>query len=103
MNFMKTGKSTKEKIWELRCAQPTDDGGAEAAISSALGVSPIVARLLCGRGYKTPEAARIFLTMGDTLIHDPFLLPDMAAAVERIERALADPVGAYRDIRRLRR
>jgi len=91
LNFMKTGKSTKEKIWELRCAQPTDDGGAEAAISSALGVSPIVARLLCGRGYKTPEAARTFLTMGDTLIHDPFLLPDMAAAVERIERALADP------------
>ncbi len=88
---MRTSNRT-EKLWELRGGVPGVTGETEIAeISAALGVSRIVARLLWGRGYKTPEAARSFLSMGETLLHDPCLLPDMSRAVERIERALEDP------------
>ena len=47
-----------------------------------------VAALLCSRGIDTPEAAKRFLHPGPEQLHDPFLLPDMAAAVERIKKAL---------------
>lgn len=85
-------KIRKEKVWELRGGEPDSTGEAEIkSISSALGTSYISSRLLWGRGYKTPEAARTFLSMGDTLLHDPFLLPGMSEAVSRIEAALGDP------------
>jgi len=60
------------------------------AVQEATGLSEPVAALLCSRGIDTPEAARRFLHPGPEQLHDPFLLPDMAAAVERIRRAVAN-------------
>ncbi len=44
--------------------------------------------MLVRRGYGDPEVARAFLA-GEQPLHDPFLLGDMAGAVERIRAAIA--------------
>ncbi len=58
-------------------------------VQEATGLIAPVAALLCSRGIDTPEAAKRFLHPGPEQLHDPFLLPDMAASVERIKKALA--------------
>src|SRR3954453_21541310 len=58
-----------------------------AEIRGQLGeLSVMISHLLYCRGYRTVDAIRGFFTQG-TISHDPFLLPDMALAVERIEQA----------------
>jgi single-stranded-DNA-specific exonuclease len=59
------------------------------ALAAALGVNPIIARLLCMRGLADPEQATRFLHPSIDHLHDPFRLADMRIAVERLERALA--------------
>ena len=58
-------------------------------IAQALGISYPTACLLYRRGYRTPEDATAFIRLEGTLFHDPFLLPDMEAAVDRIKRAVS--------------
>jgi single-stranded-DNA-specific exonuclease len=70
--------------WEtLSCDEP-----AATELAAALGVSPIVARLLCQRGLSDPEAADRFLNPSLDHLHDPMRLADMGVAVDRIMRAL---------------
>jgi single-stranded-DNA-specific exonuclease len=64
------------------------DEAAAEALRAALGLHPMVARLLVLRGIGTPEAAVRFLQGGKDDLHDPFLLDGMEQAVERIRRAL---------------
>src|SRR3954451_4994824 len=61
---------------------------ASIELAEALGVSPIVARLLCQRGFSDPELANRFLNPSLGHLHDPMLLTDMGVAVDRIMRAL---------------
>lgn len=75
----------------------------EAPISAALrdaldGESVMLAHLLYCRGYRDPQEIRAFL-LGDLISYDPFLLPDMEAAVERIAQAVArnERVAVYGD------
>lgn len=71
--------------WVFRdCAEPERD-----VLVDALGVSPILARLLCNRGLGSPERAREFLAPDLARLHDPALLPDMEKAVWRLRRAIA--------------
>src|SRR3954451_23271303 len=75
----------KSLLWHhLPC-----DEEQTTALSAALGVSPIVARLLCMRGLADPEQAQRFLHPAIDHLHDPFKLADMRVAVERLEQALA--------------
>ena len=62
---------------------------ASIELAAALGVSPIVARLLCQRGFSDPEQADRFLNPSLDHLHDPMLLADMSVAVDRILGAIA--------------
>lgn len=90
-----TMKETKEKRWRIMPGQPT----TESELSTALGVHPIVAKLLVNRGITTVAAGTEFLhgTL-DTLL-DPFGLKGMTEAVAAIEKALAakEPIVVYGD------
>src|ERR687887_2081018 len=59
-----------------------------SALARELGLSEITASVLVRRGYGDPDEARAFLA-GEQPLLDPFLLPDMAVAAERIRAAIA--------------
>jgi single-stranded-DNA-specific exonuclease len=65
------------------------DEAAAAKLAAALGVAPIVARLLCQRGLGDPEQAARFLNPCLDHLHDPMALADMRVAVDRILAAIA--------------
>lgn len=65
----------------------TDERQAEI-LAKELEISPLVARLLVGRGMTDKEHAAAFLYGGTDHIHDPFLLDGMESAVIRIRQAL---------------
>ena len=71
--------------WE---SQPCDEARS-TQLAAALGIAPIVARLLCQRGFSDPEVASRFLNPSLDHLHDPMALAGMAAAVERILAAIA--------------
>lgn len=68
--------------------QPCDDDAA-TALGAALGVTPVIARLLCQRGLSDPEIAGRFLRPSLDQLHDPMRLADMGVAVDRILGAIA--------------
>ena len=72
-----------EGIWTIRPCPHRQAG----ALAKALGLSEITASVLVRRGYGDPDEARAFLA-GEQPLHDPFLLGDMQAAVERIRGAI---------------
>jgi single-stranded-DNA-specific exonuclease len=65
------------------------DVEAADALAAALGIAPVVARLLCQRGLSDPELAGRFLNPSLDHLHDPMLLADMGRAVDRIMAAIA--------------
>lgn len=70
--------------------QPPTQEEREAAkvLSKEVGISPVLCRLLLERGITSPaEAKRFFRPQLDEL-HDPFLMKDMSAAVERLNKAM---------------
>ena len=73
-----------EGTWTLSPCPPR----ASSALAKELGISEITASVLVRRGYGDPGEARAFLA-GEQPLHDPFLLGDMALAVERIRAAIA--------------
>lgn len=85
-----------EKIWRLRKDRP--DAATVRGLSADLGLLPLTAEILAVRGYTTPEAAREFLSLSADY-HDPFLLPDMQAAVQRISMAIdrREQIAVYGD------
>ncbi len=56
-------------------------------LAAALEIDPVTATVLARRGYGDPAGARAFLEAAMPE-HDPFLLGDMGAAVERIRLAI---------------
>jgi len=65
------------------------DDVATMTLAEALGIAPIVARLLCQRGLSDPDLAGRFLNPSLDHLHDPMLLADMGRAVDRIMAAIA--------------
>lgn len=58
------------------------------SLSNALHVDALVAKLLVQRGIDTYDKAKKFFRPQLSDLHDPFLMKDMGAAVERIENAI---------------
>ncbi len=78
-----------EKQWILEKEEP----GLEKYLSLELGITPLVARLLINRGIRDKEAGRRFLHVSHDNLHDPFLIPDMEKAVERLCQAIKNKEG----------
>ncbi len=64
------------------------DAALVAQLQKALGVSPVLCRLLVQRGVTSFSAAHRFFRPSLQHLHDPFRMRDMALAVERLHRAL---------------
>ena len=61
---------------------------ASQRLAGALGISPVLGRLLVERGIKTPAEAKRFFRPQLPDLHDPFLMQDMDKAVERLNLAM---------------
>ena len=79
---------TKEKKWIVKSDATREELQACESIASALGINPIIARLLYSRGYKNVQSAKSFLYMESEVLSDPYLLKDIRPAAERIIKAL---------------
>ena len=65
------------------------DEAAAGRLARELGLEPLAARVLACRGLADPADAERFLQARLTDLPDPFLMKGMAAAVERLMRAIA--------------
>ncbi len=59
-----------------------------AVLAEQLSISPTIALLLVQRGITSTEEAKKFFKPNLHNLHDPFLMPDMAKAVKRLNKAL---------------
>ena len=75
-----------KKQWQIN----TLDEAVVATLQNGLGLSTMAAKILAARGFTTVEAAKKWLHMDDSAMHDPFLLHGMDDAVFRIEQALEE-------------
>lgn len=57
-------------------------------LAAELGISPILTQLLAQRGISNFEQAKQFFRPDLSQLHDPFLMPDMDKAIERLNLAL---------------
>lgn len=73
-----------KKRWRLT----TPDEQTVEEIRKELNISSVLAKILVTRGLDTPEAARTFMEMDVSGIHNPYLMKDMDVAVERIRAAI---------------
>jgi single-stranded-DNA-specific exonuclease len=83
----------KSKLWVFREFDPCH----RAALVQSLSISSATASLLLARGVTTPREAATW--MSHQIPHDPFLIPDMDPAVERLHQAVSarEPVCFYGD------
>ena len=97
--MLKNLSRAKEKRWVVSQAPTGDAALCCESISRELGLSPIMARLLYHRGYRSPFEARSFLRLENEMLGDPFGLKDMEPAVERILLAIraSEPITVYGD------
>ncbi|RMG92902.1 MAG: single-stranded-DNA-specific exonuclease RecJ [Candidatus Dadabacteria bacterium] len=75
-----------ERRWRIRRTEP----GAWEELSRALGVSGLVARVMAARGFRPGAEAEAFLNPRLSSLPDPFGIPGMAEAAERVARAVED-------------
>ena len=79
----------KNKVWSVLYQNDCGEKDATVrALAYELDVSELTAKLLYNRGYKVAEDARSFLENEASVLHDPFKLADVRAAIERIKKAV---------------
>jgi single-stranded-DNA-specific exonuclease len=74
----------RPKLWVFRDVDPT----RRASLAQALSISSATASLLLARGVTTLDEATAWMSPGRS--HDPFMIPDMETAVDRLHRATVD-------------
>lgn len=72
------------KIWKVRSI----DQGQVDALARVLSISPLTATVLWRRGVVEADQARGWLLPSGGLTHDPFLLPDVEPALDRLHLAI---------------
>lgn len=85
-HFQSNCLSMVEKKWVVK-AQP--DAQILTRLARELGVSRPLAAVLAQRGVTSFDAAKAFFRPDISLLHDPFLMKGMDAAVQRIQQAIA--------------
>lgn len=73
-----------QRLW----IESEQDFKLEDYISKTSQINPLIVRILINRGIKTIEGVRDFLAASLDELYNPFLLPDMKEAVERIGLAI---------------
>lgn len=73
------------RVWE---DVPADRERVDA-VAASVGVPPVIAQLLCQRGFADPDEARRFLHPTLDQLHDPYRLLGMRDAVTRVNAAIA--------------
>ena len=81
-------ETAKEKVWITNVPDTEDVNSAVETISRALGINPIIAKLLYNRGYQDPKSATSFVRMENEMLRNPFDMADMMKGVQRIKKAL---------------
>src|SRR4029078_8493159 len=72
----------KSKLWVIRDINLFQ----RASLAQALSISQATASLFLSPGVTTPDESTTWMSL--QLPHDPFLIPDMEQAVERLNRAV---------------
>ena len=73
--------------WNIRTLTAEEQAAAQR-LSNELDISPLAGRILAGRGLRTGAEARAYIRPSLDSLHDPFLVRDMGAAVDRLCRAI---------------
>src|SRR3954464_1773827 len=71
-----------------RWVLPETNAERVSALAVALGIGTPAAKVLLSRGFTNAVEARRFLQPSLDELHDPLLMRDMPAALERLERAI---------------
>lgn len=79
-----------EKRWRILDDLSPEAVAGKEALTQALGIDPVVSRLLWNRGYRTPEDAKAYFSLANETLGNPFDLADMKNATDRIKRALSE-------------
>jgi single-stranded-DNA-specific exonuclease len=93
-------RTTLQKVtgfrWEWRAGM---DAGPAQQLAEDLGVSPLLAAVLCQRGIDGADEAQRFLASRLADMPDPFLLRDMEKAVDRLALAVrsGEPIAVHGD------
>ena len=75
----------QERLWVFR----SSDIALQADLSRLLSISTVTASVLLARGVTTADEASRWISHTPDRLHDPFLIPDMEQAVERLHLALS--------------
>ncbi|MEX5216712.1 MAG: single-stranded-DNA-specific exonuclease RecJ [Nitrospira sp.] len=73
----------RNRLWVFRDTDPE----LQMSLARALSISPVTASILLARGVTDASGAHRWLSSTDPF-HDPFLIPDMEQAVDRLHRAV---------------
>ena len=73
--------------WHIKERTPEEQAAAER-LSTELEISPVAGCILADRGIRTAAEARAYIRPSLDSLHDPFLMRDMGAAVDRLCQAI---------------
>ena len=79
-------KNNLNTVWQIG----SPDSDVVSMLSEGLGISRFLASLIAAKGISELDAAKDYMDGSYELLHDPYLMPDMQVAVERIRAALSD-------------
>ena len=81
-------KEKKEKNWLIKSIDSSEYRVGVSEIAAALGINPVIAKLLYNRGYTSVESAKAFVYMESEMLLDPFKMKDVEKGICGIKSAI---------------